>query len=505
MIMMSPTFPKSAQSASTHAHADGFSSLSRVTGLILLALTQAPSAVYYVAQQGNDAGPGTLAQPFASLQKGHDVAIAGDTVYIRGGIYNIRGAGANADAGISFTRSGQSAARRICFFAYQDERPIFDFSGLTLRGSVSGAGFYIKGSQWLHFRGLEIRNVPQPGGRANNGIWANPGSNIIYERLDIHNIAGPGLSLAGGTGGNLVLNCDSHHNYDAKSDQGDGQNADGFGVHYQESGPPTILRGCRAWWNSDDGFDCIHQGVAVIVENCWNALSGYKPGTMTPAPSGNGSGFKVGGWGMPPSRYPAVIPRHTVRNSLAFLNKAAGFYQNHQPIGNYFYNNTAYRNGVGFNMLGYDLNRRMDAGMGVYRNNIAFAGTATSNSSGADASNNSWDIPGLPVTAADFESIDTAGVFGPRKPDGSLPDIKFLRLAGNSPLIDKGKDVGLSFEGAAPDLGAFEIGLPTRVFAARPSAVQPAAQELFDMAGRSLQRSEGLTVPSGPRKKVVSK
>jgi hypothetical protein len=481
-----------------------FPSLRTAAAFLLLAAAQGRAAVYYVSPQGSDAGPGTLAQPFATLQKGHNVAVGGDTVYIRGGTYAIRGAGATADAGVSFTRSGQSETRRICFFAYQDERPVFDFSGLTLRGTTSGAGFYIKGSQWLHFRGLEIKNVPQPGGRANNGIWSNPGSNNIYERLDIHHISGPGVSIAGGTGGNLVLNCDSHHNYDGNSDQGDGQNADGFGVHYQESGPSTVLRGCRAWWNSDDGFDCIHQGVAVVVENCWNALSGYKPGTMTSAPSGNGNGFKMGGWGMPPEGYPNPIPRHTVRNSLAFLNKAAGFYQNHQPIGNYFYNNTAYKNGVGFNMLGYDLSRRADAGMGTYRNNIVFTGTPTSNGSGADASNNSWDTPGLAPTASDFESVDTAGVFGPRKADGSLPDIKFMRLARTSALIDKGKDVGLAFQGASPDLGAFEYGAATtRALTTRHPAVRPSAPGRFDVAGRRLQHSVDRRVPSGPGKKAV--
>lgn len=475
-----------------------------VVSILLLAIVPGFSAVYYVDTQGNNAWPGTLSQPFASLQKGHDAAAAGDTVYIRGGTYALRGAGANANAGVYITRSGQSDSRRICFFAYRDEKPVFDFSGLTLATST-GAGIRINGGNWLHFRGLEIRNVPQPGGAANNGIWANPTSNTIFERLDIHHISGPGLSIANGNGGNLVLNCDSHHNYDSRSSQGDGQNADGFGVHYQKSGPPTILRGCRAWWNSDDGFDCIHQGVAVLVENCWNALNGYKPGTMTPAPQGNGSGFKVGGWGMPPEGYPNPIPRHMVRNSIAFLNKAAGFYQNHQPIGNYFYNNTAYRNGVGFNMLGYDLSRRADAVMGIYRNNIAFMGTATSNGIGADAANNSWDFPGLTVTAADFESVDTAGVFGPRKPDGSLPDLRFLRLSGNSPLIDKGKDVGNPFQGAAPDLGAFEHGSPTAARAWRRLDIHPVEPGQFDVAGRRLQRSDSRPIPSGPGKKAVSK
>jgi parallel beta-helix repeat protein len=466
-----------------------------LAALGLLAAASARAAVYYVDTKGSDSNSGTLDSPFAGMQKGADKAVAGDTVFLRGGTYTFRGAGANSTAGVYLTKSGTSDSKRICFWAYKNEKPILDFAGVSF-ASTTSAGIRINGANWLYFKGLEICNVPQPGGAAaNNGIWANPTSNTIFEMLDLHNNSGPGLSMANGNGGNLVLNCDSHHNYDPKSNQGDGQNADGFGVHYQKSGPSTVLRGCRAWWNSDDGFDCISQGVAVTVENCWNALNGYKPGTMTSAPSGNGNGFKVGGWGNPPDGYPTPVPTHTIRNCLAFLNKAAGIYTNHQPGDNYFYNNTAYNNhAAGFNMLGYDLNKKADAGRGIYRNNISFSNTATSNGNGADASNNSWDMSGLTVAESDFESLDTAGVFGPRKADGSLPDIKFMHLSANSKLIAKGKDVGIAFQGAAPDLGAFPHGnsvairkVPEASRAAGKNGITDA--ELFDYSGRKLDKA----------------
>jgi hypothetical protein len=184
---------------------------------------------------------------------------------------------------------------------------------------------------------------------------------------------------------------------------------------------------------------------------------------MTSAPDGNGNGFKVGGWGLPPTKYPTPVPQHTVRNCLSFLNKAAGFYQNHQPANNYYYNNTSYNNrGGDFNMLGYDLSTGAGTGMGIYRNNIAYLGTATTNATGADASFNSWDISGLTVAASDFLSVDTTGIYGPRKADGSQPDVKFMHLAAGSHCIDKGVDVGLPFTGAAPDLGAYEYGAATQ-------------------------------------------
>jgi hypothetical protein len=37
-----------------------------------------------------------------------------------------------------------------------------------------------------------------------------------------------------------------------------------------------------------------------------------------------------------------------------------------------------------------------------------------------------------------------------------LPVLPFLHLTAQSPLIDKGTNVGLPYVGKAPDLGAFE-------------------------------------------------
>ena len=47
------------------------------------------STVYYVATTGSDSNPGTLTEPLASLQKAQEKVVAGDTVYIRGGTYEI--------------------------------------------------------------------------------------------------------------------------------------------------------------------------------------------------------------------------------------------------------------------------------------------------------------------------------------------------------------------------------------------------------------------------------
>lgn len=90
------------------------------------------------------------------------------------------------------------------------------------------------------------------------------------------------------------MNCDAHDNYDPTGWQGDGENADGFGVHYQTDGDTTRFVGCRSWWNSDDGWDVFAQEFPIIVENSYSMGNGYiEYGTKLP-PNVNGNGFKMG-------------------------------------------------------------------------------------------------------------------------------------------------------------------------------------------------------------------
>ncbi|HEV8551004.1 MAG TPA: right-handed parallel beta-helix repeat-containing protein, partial [Polyangiaceae bacterium] len=301
---------------------------------VLTVAWNAAGEEYYVAQTGDDGNPGTDAEPFATLQKGSDTAKAGDTVWIHGGTYKIV-TPANSGAGIALTKSGTSDSARIKYWAVPGEKPIFDFSELEISTSGYTHGIVVSGS-WVHLKGLEIENVPM-NTSSNNGISAS-GSNNVFELLDMHHNSGNGIFINGGNGGNLIVNCDAHDNYDATSSQGDGQNADGFGVHYQKSGPPTIVRGCRAWWNSDDGYDLINQEVPVTIENSWAMGNGYiDSGSKRPA-DGNGNGFKAG------SSKTGV--RHVIQNCLAWGNVASGFYANHSSGGNDWFNNTSYKNGT---------------------------------------------------------------------------------------------------------------------------------------------------------------
>lgn len=411
----------------------------------------ATAQVYYVSPAGSDSAAGTKSAPWATIAHAQNVVQPGDTVYFRGGTYAYTRANsacasqtARVDA-ITLSRSGTAAAP-IRYWAYPGERPVFDFSGM--RDDCRIKGFDVTADH-LHLKGLEVTGVPQNNelNHESWGIWIS-GSDNTFELLDLHHNMGPGLFIQDG-GGNLVLNSDSHDNYDAHSSGGAGENADGFGAHIPAGNPGNVFRGCRAWWNSDDGFDLIRAFSSVTIDNSWSWRNGYLPQTTTAA--GNGVGFKAGGYG---GGYVEGGAKHTVSNSVAFANRASGIYANHHTVANDYFNNTSYANHPDFNMLGVAPDGN-NTGLGVLRNNIAYGGTLTSNMTGTDSAHNTWN---LDVTLSDtqFKSVSTTGWDAPRNATGSLPVLPNLRLADTSTLIDQGADVGLPYRGAAPDLGAFE-------------------------------------------------
>ncbi len=100
--------------------------------------------------------------------------------------------------------------------------------------------------------------------------------------------------------------------------------------------------------------------------------------------------------------------------------------------------------------LGGDLNSGQEH---VLKNNILLSGNNTI--ANATEENNTWNSQ-FSVSEADFESLDTSLSTAQRSTDGKLPETQLFRLNSTSDLVDAGVDVGLSFNGKAPDLGPFE-------------------------------------------------
>jgi hypothetical protein len=424
--------------------------------------TESAAAVYYVAVDGKDDQSGTREFPLASIQKAQEFASPGDTVYIRGGEYllteeNISRVHQNLFACITFLDKSGTPGNPIKYWAYPGEKPVFDHSAV-LPANQRNVGIYVT-ADYIHIKGLDIKGIQVSITKHTESYciysWGN---HNIFEELILHDGQGTGLRHRRG-GNNLFLNCDAYNNHDYTSQDGRGGNTDGFGCHPHEGGTGNVFRGCRAWFNSDDGFDLIGAMESVVIENCWAMYAGYSTNF---ASLGDGNGFKAGGHAtLSVDRLPDPIPRHTVKFCLAVGNKASGFYANHHIGGIDWYNNSAYRNRYNYNML----NRLPDNATDVpgydhvLKNNLGYRGdTEVSNMdyTECDHSFNYFDLD-LSVAYNDFLSLDEALLVRPREADGSLPEVDFMKLSSGSDLVDKGLDIGFPFYSKAPDLGAFEL------------------------------------------------
>jgi len=435
----------------------------RIGLLFLLSLLsiRATAKVFYIAPGGDDANPGTIELPLASVYKAQTLVSAGDTVYLRGGDYKLGNSDitkvySNLFACYAFIDKSGTSGKRINYWAYPGEKPRFDFTDVK-PANQRVVGFYVTAS-YIHFKGIEITGVQVTiTTHTESYCFYSFGNYNIYEQLDLHDNQGTGLRHRKG-GRNLILNCDAYRNHDYTSEDGRGGNTDGFGCHPSDGGTGNVFRGCRSWFNSDDGYDFIGSAEVVKIENCWSMYNGYSTSFQS---LGDGNGFKAGGDAVTAvENLPVPIPRHIVRFCLAVRNKASGFYANHHIGGIDWINNTAYRNGTNYNMLNrLDDNATDVPGYDHYmRNNLGYKGGAelrNINKDECDLSNNYFDLD-VSVDAGDFVSLDETLLQLPRKEDGSLPDIDFMRLKYGSDLVDKGQDVGFLFEGYYPDLGAWD-------------------------------------------------
>jgi hypothetical protein len=375
----------------------------------------------YVATTGSDSNAGTIDKPYATITKALSSATAGTTIYVRGGTYKL-------SATLSIKANGASG-NFVKVWAYPGEKPLLDCSGV---GS-GNRGIELR-SNYVYLKGLEIF------GAGDNGMYITGGYNRI-EQCVFHHNGDSGMQISGGGNHNIVVNCDSYYNHDEGSNGG---NADGFSPKL-DVGDANEFHGCRAWCNSDDGWDLYGNKYSTLIDSCWTWGNGWD--------QGNGNGFKTGG--------NKTASKATLMNCMSFNNIAKGFDQNHNMAGVTIYNCTSFHNATG-NFFFYEV---PTSGTSTFKNNISYITLSRADSiASADVqSNNSWQISGYKVSDADFVSLDTTQVYAARKSDGSLPDITLLHLATTSKLVNAGVNVGIPFAGTSPDLGAFEAGTTTGV------------------------------------------
>ena len=135
--------------------------------LLFLTVSNAYAATYYVATNGSDADPGTQGSPWATIQHAAEVMVAGDTVLIRGGVYN---------ENVQPSNSGNLTAGYIVYSAYPGEQPIIDGTEVE----TANNGFILYQKSYIKLLKLEIRNWND------NGIWVDSSDHLEFSDCEIH-------------------------------------------------------------------------------------------------------------------------------------------------------------------------------------------------------------------------------------------------------------------------------------------------------------------------------
>ena len=393
--------------------------------------SQVSATDYFVSLGGDDSNSGmSVSNAFETLSHALSVSSSGDDIYMMAGTYEI-------DSRIRIQTNG-TLSNRSSIQNYEGAKVVLDFSGMAT--ADANQGILLNGSYWL-IKGITVKAA------GDNGLLIDGGSYNVIKQCNFTENRDSGFQMKNGSAYNMVINCDSYYNYDPS---GNGEDADGFAPKHA-IGEGNYFYGCRAFDNSDDGWDMYATENPVELVNCWAFSNGYDHWNDADF-AGDGNAFKLGG------NY--TVSAKFVYRCAAFYNLGKGFDQNHNMGVITLVNNTAYKNG-GKDFQMYELTTAGEGHIGI--NNICYPKDVNF-VSGSTLENNSWDLSSVSLSEDDFLSVDSTGVRGVRQEDGSLPDLDFLNLSTTSEMIDAGAfNDSISYYGTAPDLGAFETGSPTPV------------------------------------------
>lgn len=143
--------------------------------LLSLSTASAHAATYYVATGGSDSNPGTEAAPFKTIQKGADVARAGDTVMVLPGTYNeaVKQKNDGTASGrirlVSQTKWGAKVIGRSSHFVFTSLGDYVDIEGFDVTGDNSAyVGIAVHGS-YSRILYNHVHNIRAPNCTSNGG------------------------------------------------------------------------------------------------------------------------------------------------------------------------------------------------------------------------------------------------------------------------------------------------------------------------------------------------
>ncbi len=160
-----------------------------VLSLLLIYPVLASATTYYVAKSGNDGYPGTYTQPWLTITKAANTMIAGDTVFVRAGIYNER----------LIPKNSGSAGKYITYAVYPDNYVTIKGTGLLpVAGGYDGLVDISK--NYINVTGFNFVDVPQVGIHINNANYI-----IARNNTFITNVEASAFKVGWGHASNIII------------------------------------------------------------------------------------------------------------------------------------------------------------------------------------------------------------------------------------------------------------------------------------------------------------
>jgi len=244
--------------------------------VFLVAARLAGATIYFVAPNGDDNNPGTIDQPWQTLQHAADTIGPGDTVEVRAGNY----------VGGYFTTSGTAQAP-IVLEAYPGESP-----AITAYNPTTPDGINLEGASFMVVQGLTVN------GHTRTGIRA-----VTCEHVTIRNNS----MDQNGEWGILTGFCDDLLIENNVTSRSIGQH----GIYVGNSGDRPVIRGNIIFGNNANGIhmngDISQGGDGIISDALVEANVIYDNGV------GGGSGINCDG-----------VQDSLIRNNLIYNEHASG-------------------------------------------------------------------------------------------------------------------------------------------------------------------------------------
>ena len=429
-------------------------------GLMLVA-GQAFAASIYISPTGNDTtGDGSIGSPYRTLAKAGSVAVAGDTVYARGGTYSASHENLAAYSG--------AAGNPITFTNYPGEHAVFDGTGHTF---TSGESILDLGNHVV-VDGFEVKNNP-----AGSGIVAWEVHDVTISNCIVHEVWGAGISVHGDhivAEGNevyraVLMNENGKHGgggwscgiVSQRGDNADASTNIAFRNNYvHDVWGEGINTYCTDGFTTEGNTVMNAYSVNFYLDNARNGVVRNNISFTTPEGEHRLKGALPQGIGMASERYRGWTPVDD-ENIQSYNNL---IWRTSEGI-RWWKDSAGYRNLkichntiIASERAGIQIDAGTNTSGNELQNNIVYGAYVNDDLSYWVTSNNDWP-DGVPTIGSHPNSFAADPLFvNPVQSD--IPN--GFRLGGGSPCISAGASVGVTrdFFGTArdarPDLGFHE-------------------------------------------------